>query len=44
MVLEKATIDNSVSNVPKSDQTKEKNIKQNTIEAGLLSCKQNKNI
>ena len=44
MVLRKITIDNSVRYVPKSEQTKEKNIKPKTIKAGSLPRKQNKNI
>ena len=43
MVLGKITIDNSVRYVPKSEQTKEKNIKPKTIKAGSLPRKQNKN-
>ena len=44
MVLRKITIDNSVRYVPKSEQTKEKNIKSKTIKTGSLPRRQNKNI
>ena len=40
MVLRKITIDNSVRYIPKSEQTKEKEIKTKTIKAGSLSRKQ----
>ena len=44
MTLRKITVDNSVRYVPKSEQTKEKNIKPKTIKAGSLPPRQNKNI
>ena len=44
MTLRKITVDNSVRYIPKSDHTKEKEIKPKLIKAGLLPCKQNKNI
>ena len=44
MTLRKITIDNSVRYIPKSEQTKEKNIKPKTTKAGSLPRKQNKNI
>ena len=44
MTLRKITVDNSVRYVPKSEQTKEKNIKPKTIKAGSLPRRQNKNI
>ena len=44
MVLRKITIDNSVRYVPKSEQTKEKEIKPKTTKAGSFPRKQNKNI
>ena len=44
MVLRKITIDNSVRYVPKTEITKEKEIKPKTIKAGSLPRKQNKNI
>ena len=45
MTLRKITIDNSVRYIPKSEQTKEKDIKPKTgtIEAGFLPRKQHKN-
>ena len=43
MTLRKTTIDNSVRYVPKSEQIKEKNIKQKTIKAASLPRKKNKN-
>ena len=43
MTLRKKTIDNSVRYIPKSEQTKEKDIKPKTIKAGSLPRKQNKN-
>ena len=42
MVLRKITIDNSVRYIPKSEQTKEKNIKPKTTKAGSLPREQNK--
>ena len=39
MTLRKITIDNSVRYVPKSEQTKEKEIKTKTIKAGSISRK-----
>ena len=44
MVLRKITVDNSVRYIPKSEQTKERDIKPKTIKAGSLPRKQNKNI
>ena len=44
MVLRKITVDNSVRYIPKSEQTKEKEIKPKKIKAGSLPRKQNKNI
>ena len=43
MTLRKITIDNSVRYIPKSEQTKEKDIKPKTTKAGSLPRKQNKN-
>ena len=43
MTLRKITIDNSVRHIPKSEQTKEREIKPKTIKAGFLQRKQNKN-
>ena len=40
MTLRKITIDNSVKCVPKSEQTKEKEIKRKIIKAGSLPQKQ----
>ena len=46
MTLRKITIDNSVGYIPKSEQTKENDIKPKTrtIKAGSLPRKQNKKI
>ena len=44
MTLRKITIDNSVRYIPKTEQTKEKNIKPKTTKAGSLPRKHNKNI
>ena len=44
MVLRKITVDNSVRYIPKSEQTKEKEIKPKTTKASSLPRKQNKNI
>ena len=44
MTLRKITIDNSVRYIPKSGQSKEKEIKPKTTKAGSLPGKQNKNI
>ena len=44
MTLRKLFVDNSVRYIPKSEQTKEKNIKQSTIKSGSLSRRKNKNI
>ena len=44
MVLRKITIDNSVRYNPKSEKTKERDIKPITKKAGSLPRKQNKNI
>ena len=41
MVLRKLTIDNSVSYVPITEKTKEKEIKPKTMKAGSLPRKQN---
>ena len=43
MVLRKITIDNSVRYIPKSEQTKEKISKPETIKTGSLPRKQNEN-
>ena len=43
MTLRKITIDNSVRYVPKSEQTKEGDIKPKSIKAGSLPRKQNEN-
>ena len=42
MTLRKITVDSSVGYIPKSEQTKEKEIKPKTIKAGSLPRKQNK--
>ena len=44
MVLRKITFDNSVRYIPKTENTKEKENKPETIKAGSLPRKQNKNI
>ena len=44
MTLRKITIDKSVRYIPKSEQTKEKQIKPKPIKAGSLPHKQSKNI
>ena len=44
MVLIKITIDNSVRYIPKSEQTKEREIKPKKIKANSVPRKQNKNI
>ena len=44
MVLRKFSIDNSVGFIPKKEQTKERKIKPNPINAASLLRKQNKNI
>ena len=44
MTLRKITNDNSVSCIPKSEQTKEREIKPKKIKAGSIPRKQNKNI
>ena len=44
MILRKITIDNSVRYIPKSEQTKEREIKSKTIKASSLPRTQNKNI
>ena len=44
MTLRKITCDNSVRYIPKSEQTKEREIKPKKIKAGSLPRKQNKNI
>ena len=43
MTLRKITVDNSVRYIPKSEQTKEKNIKPKATKAGSLPRKKNKN-
>ena len=43
MTLRKITIDISVRYIPKSEQTKEKQIKPKPLKAGSLPRKQNKN-
>ena len=43
MTLRKITVDNSVRYIPKSEQTKERDIKPKTTNAGSLPRKQNKN-
>ena len=44
MTLRKITIDNSVRYIPKTEQTKEKEIKPKSIKTGSIPRKQNKNI
>ena len=44
MVLRKITIDNSFRYIPKSEQTKEKEIKPKKVKAGSLARKQNKKL
>ena len=44
MVLRKITIDNSVRYIPKSEQTKGREIKSKKIKAGSVPRKQNRNI
>ena len=44
MTIRKITIDNSVRYIPKSEQTKEREIKAKKIKAGSVPRKQNKNI
>ena len=44
MVLRKITIDNSVRYIPKTEKTKEKEIKPKTIKAGSLPRRQNQKI
>ena len=44
MTLRKITIDNSVRYIPKSEQTKEREIKPKKIKTGSVPHKQNKNI
>ena len=44
MVLRRITVDNSVRYIPKSEQTKERDIKPKTVKAGSLPRRQNKNI
>ena len=43
MTLRKITIDNSVRYIPKTEKTKEKEIKPKTIKAGSLPRRQDKN-
>ena len=43
MTLRKITIDNSVRYIPKTEKTKEKEIKPKTIKAGSLPRRQNQN-
>ena len=42
MVLNKTTIDNSVRYIPKTEQTKKRDVKPKTIKPGSLPRKQNK--
>ena len=42
MTLRKITVDNSVRYIPRTEKTKEKEIKSKTIKAGSLPRKQNK--
>ena len=44
MVLRRIAVDNRVRCIPKSEQTKEKDIKPNTIKNNSNPRKQNKNI
>ena len=44
MTLRKMAIDNTVRYIPKSEQTKEREIKPKTTKAGSIPRKQNKNI
>ena len=44
MTLTKITIDNSVIYIPKSEQTKEREIKPKKVKSGSVRRKQNKNI
>ena len=44
MTLRKITIDNSARYIPKSEQTKDREIKPKKIIAGSVPRKQNKNI
>ena len=44
MVLRKITIDNSIRYIPKTEKTKEKEIKPKAIKAGSHPRKQNKKI
>ena len=44
MVLRKITVDNSLGYIPKSEQSKEKDIKPNTIKNELNSRKQSKSL
>ena len=44
MVLRKITTDNSVRNIPKTEKSKQKEIKPKTIKVGSLPRRQNKNI
>ena len=44
MVLRKITIDNSFRYIPKSEQTKEREINPKKLKAGSLPRKQNKQI
>ena len=44
MTFRKITIDNGVRHIPKSEQTKEREIKPKKIKAGSVAPKQNKNI
>ena len=43
MVLRKITTDNSIRYIPKSEQTRERDIKPKTIKTGSIPPKQNKN-
>ena len=44
MTLRKITVDNSVKYIPKSEKTKEREIKPKKIKAGSVPRKQNKNV
>ena len=44
MTLRKITVDNSVRYIPKTEQTKEKEIRPKTTKAGSLPRKQNKKL
>ena len=44
MTLRKITIDNSVKDIPISEQTKERDLRSNTLTKNSLPGKQNENI